>query len=267
MGLFLAGLVAGLAALLGVVILEGGSLGALFGPSALILAILGPLGATMMGSDARDMKVFTKALVIALKGQAPDADEAITTFGRLADKARKEGTLALEAELPSISDPFMRAGLQMVVDGVDGDQVRAVLEAEMASATERHHASSRSFHAMAGFAPIFGLMGTILGIIGVMGHLSDPSELGHGIALALLGVLYGVVFGNLIYLPIANKLDRLHELEMHVRELVLEGVLAVREGVSARLLIERLEARMSPSERRGPAGRMASGGSTAQEAA
>jgi chemotaxis protein MotA len=153
----------------------------------------------------------------------------------------------------------MRAGLQMVVDGVDGEQVRAVLEAEMASATERHHASAKFFHAMAGYAPIFGLMGTILGIIGVMGHLSEPSELGHGIALALLGVLYGVVFGNLIYLPIANKLDRLHELEMQVRELVLEGVLAVREGVSARLLIERLEARLAPSERVGHATRMGRG--------
>lgn len=259
MGLFLGGLVAGLAALLGVVILEGGSLGALFGPSALILAILGPLGATVMGSDTHDVKVFTRALLIAMKGQAPRADEAITTFGRLADKARKEGTLALEAELATIEDPFMRAGLQMVVDGVDGDQVRAVLEAEMASATERHHASAKFFHAMAGYAPIFGLMGTILGIIGVMGHLSEPSELGHGIALALLGVLYGVVFGNLIYLPIANRLDRLHELEMHVRELVLEGVLAVREGVSARLLIERLEARLAPSERVGHATRMGRG--------
>lgn len=259
MGLFLGGLVAGLLALLGVVVLEGGSLGALFGPSALILAILGPLGATVMGSDTHDVKVFTKALLIAMKGKAPSADEAITTFGRLADKARKEGTLALEAELPSIEDPFMRAGLQMVVDGVDGEQVRAVLEAEMASATERHHASAKFFHAMAGYAPIFGLMGTILGIIGVMGHLSEPSELGHGIALALLGVLYGVVFGNLIYLPIANKLDRLHELEMQVRELVLEGVLAVREGVSARLLIERLEARLAPSDRVGHATRMGRG--------
>ncbi len=256
MGLFLGGLLAGLLALLGVVVLEGGSLGALFGPSALILAILGPLGATVMGSDAHDVKVFTKALLIAMKGKAPDPDEAITTFARLADKARKEGTLALEAELPSIEEPFMRAGLQMVVDGVDGDQVRMVLEAEMEAARERHHASAKFFHALAGYAPIFGLMGTILGIIGVMGHLSEPSELGHGIALALLGVLYGVVFGNLVYLPIANKLDRLEELEMHVRELVLEGVLAVREGVSARLLVERLEARLAPAARQGHAARM-----------
>lgn len=251
MALFLGGLILGLASLLAVLLMEGGSVGAIIGPSAFVLAVLGPFGATLMGAGQQDVRNLPKALVIAMKGRTPDADAVITLLGRFADRARREGMLVLESELPEVEDHFLRTGLQLVVDGVDGDHVRGVLEAELDAMRERHHALIRFFHTMAGFAPIFGLMGTIVGIVGVMGKLEEPADLGHGIALALLGVLYGVLFGNLVYLPIANKLERLHNLETEARRLTLEGILAIREGMSARLLVERLEARLAPERRVG----------------
>jgi chemotaxis protein MotA len=251
MALFFGGLFMGLMALLSVIFLEGGSIGSLLVPSAILCAILGPLGPSMMGIEKADMKNVPKTLKIALTGKAPDPDEVVTLFGRFAERARKEGMLALESELPSVTDHFMRTGLQLVVDGVDGDHVREVLEAELEAVRDRHGAMIKFWGSMSGFAPIFGLMGTILGIIGVMGKLASPEELGPGIAIALCGVFMGVLWGNLIYLPIANKLTRLHELEMEVRHLALEGVMAVREGMSARLLVERLEAYLSPQMRVG----------------
>ena len=251
MGLFLGGLFMGLAALLSVIFLEGGSIGSLLVPSAILCAIMGPLGPSVMGIEKSDTKNIMKSLKIALGGKAPDPDEVVTLFGRFAERARKEGMLALEAELPTVTDHFMRTGLQLVVDGVDGDHVREVLEAELEAVRERHGSMIKFWGSMSGFAPIFGLMGTILGIIGVMGKLAEPEELGPGIAIALCGVFMGVLWGNLIYLPIANKLTRLHELEMEVRHLALEGVMAVREGMSARLLVERLEAYLSPQQRVG----------------
>jgi chemotaxis protein MotA len=162
-----------------------------------------------------------------------------------------------------VDDAFLRTGLQQVVDGLDGEAVREMLEIEIRSLEERHGTMISFFKTMGGFAPTMGMIGTVIGLINMLGNLSDPSQLGLGMSVALLTTLYGVIFANLIFLPIANKMQRLHDVEMTAKELALDGVLAIQAGAGPRVLAERLQAYLPPSQRgeietrRGPSGEAA----------
>ena len=261
-GLFMA-----LGALLFAAILEKISFGALIAPSPMILVFVGSLGATFIAYKTKEWKRVPKVFSVALKGKVPDADALVTTFAHFADVARKEGMLALEGEIGKLEDPFLKTGLQLVIDGVDGEQVREVLEVEIESLTHRHHDMAQFFLTMGGFAPTFGLMGTIVGLIGVLRDLSDPTKLGKGMALGLLGTLWGVIAANLFFMPIGTKLNRLHDSEVAVRRIAIEGVLGIREGMASRILVERLEARLSPEMRKGHTGRVGKSPAAPQVAA
>lgn len=261
------GLVMGLGALLSAAFMEKISLGALIAPSPMILVFVGSTGATFVAYKTKEWKRIPKVLGVAFKGVVPDADELVTQFARFADVARKEGMLALEGEIGKVTDPFLKTGLQLVIDGVDGEQVKEVLEIEIESLTERHHSMAGFFLTLGGFAPTFGLMGTIVGLIGVLRNLSDPAKLGEGMALGLLGTLWGVVAANLIFMPLGAKLNRLHEAEVAVRRLAIEGILGIREGMASRVLVERLEARLSPDMRKGHSWRAKAGPAKAKVAA
>lgn len=267
MGAVVIGIVLAVGALLSGAIFDHISITSLVAPAPLILVFVGATGATLVAYKTTEWKNIPKYLTVALKGKVPDPDEVVTLFAHYADVARKEGMLALEGEVGKVEDPFLRTGLQLVIDGVDGEQVREVLEVEIESLTERHHAGAGFFLTLGGFAPTFGLMGTIVGLIGVLKNLSDPTKLGEGMALGLLGTLWGVCAANLFFMPLGTKLNRLHEEEVAVRRLAIEGVLGIREGMAARVLVERLEARLSPEMRRGHAGRSGAKGGTAQKAA
>jgi chemotaxis protein MotA len=261
-GMFMA-----LGALLFAALLEKISFGALIAPSPMILVFVGSLGATFIAYKTKEWKLVPKVFSVALKGKVPDADELVTTFARFADIARKEGMLALEGEISKLEDPFLKTGLQLVIDGVDGEQVREILEIEIEALGHRHHDMSAFFLTLGGFAPTFGLMGTIVGLIGVLRDLSDPTKLGKGMALGLLGTLWGVMAANLIFMPIGTKLNRLHEAEVAVRHIAIEGVLGIREGIASRILVERLEARLSPEMRKGHTGRVGKSPAAPQVAA
>ncbi len=235
-GLFMA-----LGALLFAALLEKISFGALIAPSPMILVFVGSLGATFIAYKTKEWKRVPKVFGVALKGKVPDADALVTTFAHFADVARKEGMLALEGEIGKLEDPFLKTGL--------------ILEVEIESLTARHHDMAAFFLTLGGFAPTFGLMGTIVGLIGVLRDLSDPTKLGKGMALGLLGTLWGVVAANLFFMPIGTKLNRLHDSEVAVRRIAIEGVLGIREGMASRILVERLEARLSPEMRKGHTGR------------
>lgn len=236
-------------------VMDGNSFGPLIGPSSLVLVLVGTLGASLMGFQMPDLKKLPKISKVVLSGKVEDPAQVVDIFGEFADLTRREGTLALESRLTGVDDAFMKAGLQLVVDGIDGDQVREILETEIDSLDERHRLGISFFKTLGAYAPTFGMMGTVIGLINMLGNLEDPAQLGIGMSLALLTTLYGVLFANLVFLPFAAKLQRLHDLEIEVRVLALEGVLAVREGISSRILVERLEARLSPDARLGYHGR------------
>ncbi len=240
-----------LLSIIGSTIMDGNSFGPLIGPSSFVLVLFGTLGAVLSGYRMEDAKRFPKAAIIAYTGSPPDPDALVTTMMEFSEAARRDGLLALEAKMESLEDPFLRAGLTMVVDGVEGDEVRAVLETEIDAMEARHESMIGMFKKMVEMAPTLGMIGTVIGLINILGNLSDPNALGTGMALALLTTLYGVFFANVIFAPVTSKLEKLNAVEVAARELTVEGVLAIREGASPRNLVERLEARLGPDLRVG----------------
>ncbi len=250
-GLFLV-----LVAVVASTIMDGNSLGPLIGPSSLVMVLGGAFGGALAGFRLPDAKKLPKGLIVAFTASPPDPDEVVTRLTRYAEAARREGILALEQGLAEVDDEFMRTGLQMVVDGVEGDVVRDVLETEIEAMESRHGLVISLFSKLGEYAPAMGMIGTIVGLVNMLGNLSDPQALGTGMALALLTTLYGSFFANVIFLPVAAKLQRLHAMEIAARELTLEGIMAVRDGASPRLLVEKLEARLEPDQRIGAKARM-----------
>lgn len=232
-------------------VMDGNSFGALIGPSSLFLVVVGSIGASLSGYQMGDISRMPKGVIISFTGKDPDPGAAVDQLMRFAEIARKEGVLALESQLETIEDEFMKTGLQAIVDGVDAEVVRDTLEIELQALDERHQPIIALIKTMGGYAPTMGMIGTVVGLINMLGNLSDPSQLGLGMSVALLTTLYGVIFANLVFLPVAAKLARLHELEVAYREIVLDGILAIQSGSSPRALVERLESYLSPSQRLG----------------
>jgi chemotaxis protein MotA len=254
--LFLGGLVAVFAAIGISTIMDGNSFGPLMGPSSFVLVFFGAVGAGLMAYRTAELSKIPKATIYSMKGRPPDPSDAVTTLAELAQIARRDGMLALESKLETIDDAYLRAGLQYLVDGLDAERVRELLEIDIAALDERHQTAIDFFKALAGYAPTFGMVGTVIGLINMLGNLSDPDQLGAGMALALLTTLYGVLLANVLFSPIATRLDRLNQLELSAREVVLDGILSIQAGMSPRLVVERLETYLPPDARLGHAERV-----------
>lgn len=216
---------------------------------SIVLVLGGSLGGTLASGTMDDAKNMAKWL---LKGLMPpkEADKAATIQQLLgfAETARKEGLLALESAAKQIEDPFLRKGIEMSVDGTDPEVVREVLETEMSATQARHKTGAGFFVTAAGYAPAFGVAGTVIGLMAMLGNLSDPAALGPALAVAFATTLWGVFLANYIYLPIANTLRRTSELEMAYKELILEGIIAIQAGASPRAVSDRLMAYLTPAQ-------------------
>jgi chemotaxis protein MotA len=242
-------------------IMEGGQIAALVNIPALLIVCGGTLGVTIASQPIELSKQIPKLTILAMKGADLDHHKSIGQMVGIAEKARREGLLALEDDIKQIDDPFARKGLQLVVDGTDSEVVRGVLDSEIAGMAARHARNANVFHMGGGFAPTIGILGTVLALVHVLENLSDPASLGHSIAGAFIATLYGVGSANVIYFPIANRLKSLSVEEVHYREMVMEAVLAIQAGENPRMLAERLETFLPPAERGKVAvGRGGSGG-------
>jgi chemotaxis protein MotA len=255
--LLIGGLILSLVGIALSTIMDGNSFGPLIGPSSLVIVFVGSLGASLMSFRLKELGAMPKAAIIALKSSVPDSDAVITQLGQLSEVVRREGMLALESRLEGIDDPFLRQGMQLLVDGQDADQIAEVMQIDIAALETRHQVPIGFFKALGGYAPTFGMMGTVIGLVNMLGNLSDPAQLGIGMSLALLTTLYGVAFANLFFLPVATRLERLHEIEVGAREMIIDGVLCVQAGISPRLLVERLETYLPPAQRVGYSERQA----------
>lgn len=254
--LVIGGLLAAIAGIVVSTIMDGNSLGVLVGPSSFVLVFLGSLGAAVVSYDLADVKRLPAALLRAFRGAPLDTDVTIDTLLRMSEVARREGLLALEKRLDGVDDPFLRSGLQLIADGVEADVVRQMLEIDIASLDERHRSMIDLFESLGAYAPTFGMMGTVIGLINMLGNLSDPSQLGLGMSLALLTTLYGVLFANLVYLPIGARLKRLNAQELSARDLALDAMSSIQAGTSPRVLVDRLEAYLPVDRRVGYSARM-----------
>jgi len=219
---------------------EGGSLTSILQPTAALIVFGGTLGSVLLSFSATDVRRSFRALrtFFLWEGEAPS--RTIETVMQYATRARTSGILSLEDELSEIKDPFLRKALGQVVDGTDPKALREMLETENASRAEYDEVPAKVYEAAGGYAPTVGILGAVLGLIQVMQNLSDPGKLGAGIAVAFVATVYGVGSANLIFLPIATKLKmKARHLERR-RELILEAVLAIQEGLNPQTIHEKL---------------------------
>ncbi|TEB15546.1 Chemotaxis protein PomA [Pelotomaculum sp. FP] len=227
-------------------ILDGGDISSLFRGTAALIVFGGTIGATTMCFSLQELKTVPKLIKIILFHKHPDEVALIEQIVDLSDKVRREGVLYLEKQLPQIDDDFMRKGIQLVVDGTDPELVRMIMETELYAMQERHSAGAGVFEAAGGFAPTMGIIGTVLGLVHVLGNLDSPETLGPAIALAFIATLYGIGSANILWLPIAEKLKNIGKKEDILRELMLEGILSIQSGYNPLLVRERLTAFLRP---------------------
>jgi chemotaxis protein MotA len=220
-------------------------------PAAFLIVVAAAFGAAFMGGTQADMKGFGKVFAKGLKGQKQgDPNDSIDQIVSFADRARREGLLALEEDVTNIEDPFLQRGLQLAIDGADPEVVQDIMEAEVRAMTERHKANAKIMTNIGIFAPTFGIIGAVVGLIATLGHLDSPDELGHGIAAAFIATFWGVFLANGIFLPWANKLARMSAEEAAQKRLLIEGVLNIQSGYNPRMLGDLMRSSLPPSQRR-----------------
>lgn len=235
------GLIIGFGGLLGGYILEHGVLAALVQVPAALIVFGGTAGAVLISFPLSDLKNIPKWLKIAFTNQSFGTDEAYNTLVHFAEKARREGLLSLEQELENINDRFTRQGMQLVIDGTDPEITREILESNISVLEKRHKVGIHVFEAAGGYGPTMGIIGTVMGLVHVLGNLSDPSSLSSAIASAFIATLYGVASANLLWLPIATKLKSKDKSELAALEMILDGILSIQAGENPSILKEKLK--------------------------
>jgi chemotaxis protein MotA len=245
----LVGMVIAVAALFAFMILEGSDPMAIFFLPAMILVLIATLGAAIAGSTMSDAKKIPAWFKMALlPAKVPPAADRIATLVGLAEKARKEGLLALEAQVKEIDDPFLKRGLQMGIDGTDPEELRAVLEGEITAKKGEDKVAAKFFNGMGAYAPTIGIIGTVVGLINVLQNLEDPGSLGPMISAAFIATLWGVLSANFFWLPMGAKIARISEVQAAQMELLVEGITEIQAGTSPRAVRQKLTALVPPSE-------------------
>lgn len=246
----LIGIVGGAACIVMSVLTSGGTLGGIIDIPSVFMTIGGSYAAIFISVPlSKAIGIFK---IIAKTFKVPDFGEKtiVSKMMDLSNKARREGILALEDGLEDLDDAFMRSGLRLVVDGTDGNVIRAIMENEMNQCEARHMEWVNVINQWGGFAPGFGMMGTVLGLIGMLNNLEDKSSLGPNMAVALITTLYGSMMANWVIVPFGNKLITHNASEMRVKEMVIEGVLAIQAGENPRIMGQKLLTYLDPVSRK-----------------
>ncbi len=228
------------------IILEGGHLSAFFNFPAALIVLGGTVGVTVIGLPMHHVAGVIQVVRRAFFGRTATGPEVMERLLGLIRRARRDGILALESDIREVSNEFLRTGLQLVIDGTSQELLREVLNTEIEAMRERHTVGHNVFATAGGFAPTLGIIGTVMGLIHMLGKLDKPEDMGHSIAAAFVATLYGVSLANLILLPIANKLKANSEEEIAACKLGVEGILALQSGESPRVAATVMRSFLSP---------------------
>lgn len=239
------GLLIGIIAIIGGQVLEGGHVGSLVQPTAFLIVAGGTFGAVMLQSPRRTFVNGLKMVRWIFFPPAVDAQRLIAQIVEWSHIARKEGLLALEVQTEQINDPFQRKGIQLLVDGVEPEQLREVLEVEIGAYEADLKLAARVWESAGGYSPTIGILGAVMGLIHVMENLSDPSKLGAGIAVAFVATIYGVGLANLVLLPVAKKLLANVSRLVTLREMYVDGLIGIANGDNPRIIETRLQGYLS----------------------
>lgn len=239
--LSLVGIALGLSAIVGGQYLEGGHIGSLLQPTALLIVVGGTLGAILLQTPS---STFLRGLRMARWVWFPPIIEQKKLIDKIvywSHLSRKEGLLALENQIPGIKDEFTRKGLQLLIDGADPERLRDILDVEICAFEEEWRSAAKIWESAGGYSPTIGILGAVMGLIHVMENLSDPTKLGGGIAVAFVATIYGVGLANLAYLPIAGKLKHYITRMISVREMLIDGLVGIAVGDNPRIIESRLQ--------------------------
>jgi chemotaxis protein MotA len=212
-------------------------------------AVMATLTAFPLGSVFGVHKLFLKALM----PKTPEAEPVINQLVQFAEIARKDGILALEGRMGEVSDPFFKSGLQMAIDGTDAAVMEAVLRTDLECMVGRHKTGKSMLDTLNKYAPAWGMIGTLVGLVIMLGNMSDPNAIGPGMAVALLTTLYGAMISNMICAPVGDKLAYFSKREIEVREIVIRGILAIQAGDNPRIIEQKLKTFLAPNRRGGEA--------------
>ncbi|WP_158736686.1 flagellar motor protein MotP [Alteribacillus sp. YIM 98480] len=217
---------------------------------ASFLIVFGGIAAALLiNFSSQEMKALPKVTREVFRYENHDLNQLIETFVNLSTKARREGLLALEASLDDVEDPFIRKGVLLAVDGIEPDIIKDIMMAEVVAMEERHKKGRLIFEKAGEYAPAWGMVGTLIGLVLMLQELEDPATLGPNMALALITTLYGTILANLIFLPISSKLEQKTDDEVFVKQIVIEGVIGVQSGQNPKILEEKLSAFVRESGR------------------
>ena len=244
------GLLAGIVLLVGsILIAPGSSLGAFWDLPSFAVVVGGAIAASAIAFPGAALMLLPKVTKKLFQPDVPDMKETIATLVSLAEAARRDGILALESKTADIKDPFMLLGLQMAVDGTEQELVEQVMRADLSAVAGRHKTGKSLMETMGRYAPAFGMIGTLMGLIIMLGNMDDPDAIGPGMAVALITTMYGAIFSNLFALPFADKLAFYSKREMEVREVVIQGIMSIQDGDNPRVLEQKLSTMLPAAER------------------
>ena len=230
-------------------ILMGGSATWFINYPSLMIVVGGTMGATLLAYPLSDVFSVFGVVKNVFMQRSQSAYKLIPLMGGLAKKARQEGILSFESQLDQIEDAFLVQGLQMAIDGMEGQSIEEVMSTEILYLEERHSLGSEIFSTMGTFAPAIGMLGTIIGLVQMLMQMEDPSQIGAPMAVALLTTFYGTLLANLFFLPVAGKLKTRSKQEVLTKQMILEGVVSIQSGDNHRVVEQKLKAFLSPKVR------------------
>lgn len=261
------GLIMAVGGILAGLVLEGGHIKDVSQVTAAMIVLGGTIGAVMVTTPSAVLLRAVRKFGSILFDTVQDPQSTIQDIIMYATKARREGIVSLEQTANEIQDPFLRKALNLAVDGTDLQQIRQIMELEINLLEQRGEAEAKVYEAAGGYSPTIGIIGAVLGLIQVMKHLENIDEVGRGIAVAFVATVYGVGAANLFFLPAANKLKARVQSQVQNRELMLEGVIGIVEGMNPKLIQSKLEAYMQDSSGKAKAKAAKGQKAAAQEAA
>jgi len=226
-------------------ILMSGDLGAFFDPASIFIVVGGTIASTIISYPGKMLKSLVTIYSLAFKKQSIDLNEDIELIIKIANIARREGLLALEDAVNDVDNPFLQKGIMLIVDGADGELVKSILETEISFIQERHTQGQNIINSMAAYAPAYGMIGTLIGLILMLENLDDVASLGPQMAVPLVTTFYGVILANLVFTPISKKLQVMSNNEALQKELYMEGLLSIQDGENPRIIKDKLSAFIS----------------------
>lgn len=244
----LIGLILGALVVAGAILL-GGSVAMFLDPTSFVVVIMGSIAAIFVAFPLKRIFTIPNVLKNSFFAKTVSHEELIRTMVKLAEIARRDGILSLENHTEEMDDQFIVQGIQMAVDGADPELIEQVMEQDLENQLTRHATGKSLFDSLGRYAPAFGMIGTLIGLVSMLANMEDPSSIGAGMAVALLTTLYGAILANVVFLPIADKLNTRSEEEAVVKEIIIKGVMSIQAGDNPRVVEQKLSTFLPASVR------------------